>query len=615
MTVKTHAVVLGGGLDQVSAQLQIKSGRVTDSKNYELLPEGGYRRISGYNRWAGGKPLREDLSGVSIYVVSSFVATGSFFILSGQTSGVTGFALNNGHYINLGNGQFVVAFGEMTESFTGGETVTDNQNNALFVIDSKGLPENVTEEEIITSIRGGYNADEVDITRVKGLTMYKGYVWAVHNNSSDGKDYMQPQRDWDPSWPETGGAAGWQGTANNGPIDPGDYYEFVAYNFKGHSNSEIVFGVNGASKCFYRDHDRGVASPPKFITTGMTEDQPTHIAAFKNHLFLAFRGGSIQHSSINDFSTWSPVTGAGELTAGDEITALKILPGDVLGIFCKDRIFILSGSDAGSWNLSMLSDEVGALPRTIQELPMAILSDTRGITVLQNVQAFGDFSKNMVSHEFDPLYRELIGDIVGSCVNKERSQYRLFDHNGKALYITFNRNNLAGAMLIDLGININCVVSGDDFNGIERTFVGDDDGYVYLLDSGLSFNGNDLEYWLRLPFNHFRSPRQKKRLHHIQLDIDSNAKADIVLRPTFSYGQDSSADHFDAPITINKGKTLLNAKPNVFDFKSTPESTGEVFVRGSGTNIGLTIHGKSKIEAPHTIYGVIYHLSLRGMKR
>ena len=282
---------------------------------------------------------------------------------------------------------------------------------------------------------------------------------------------------------------------------------------------------------------------------------------------------------------------------------------------CKTKILILRGTSTADWQIEEHTDAIGAISGTAQNMPMTLFADERGITALSAAQEYGDFSSSMISHDFDALYRKTIRNFIASSVSKEKSQYRLFASDGTAIYLTFDRNQPVGAMLIDLGIGVGCACSGEDAEGNERSFFGGDDGYVYELDSGISFDGNEIEHWLRLPFNHLGSPRQKKRFRRLALDINSQSNARLYMRPEFAYGSEYKADHRIADIQINEGVKLFEGDEDTFTYDYDPISDGDVFIAGTGVNVGLTIYGKSSVETPHTLYSIIYNYSPRALKR
>ncbi|MFN3983810.1 MAG: hypothetical protein ACK4SA_25865, partial [Caldilinea sp.] len=94
-------------------------------------------------------------------------------------------------------------------------------------------------------------------------------------------------------------------------LPPGGRYQFENYNFVGSSSGLRVYGVNGVGVGFEWDGNLFVP-----IFTGMDDDRPIRVAGHANHLFFAFRNGSLQHSSLGEPYEWNAVTGAAELGMG-----------------------------------------------------------------------------------------------------------------------------------------------------------------------------------------------------------------------------------------------------------------------------------------------------------
>jgi len=120
-------------------------------------------------------------------------------------------------------------------------------------------------------------------------------------------------------------------------IAPNGDYRFRNYNFGGHSGTFRMHGVNGVDNAFEFDGTLYVA-----IETGMTDDTPTHIGVHRGHLLLAFRGGSLQNSGKNQGLSFTPVTGADEKLAGDEITGFIEEIGDVTFVFTRNQTYDIS---------------------------------------------------------------------------------------------------------------------------------------------------------------------------------------------------------------------------------------------------------------------------------
>jgi hypothetical protein len=59
--VKQSVINMRDGLDLATPHNSIKTGMVIDAVNYETNVQGGYRRIDGYERTAGGEPLSSNV--------------------------------------------------------------------------------------------------------------------------------------------------------------------------------------------------------------------------------------------------------------------------------------------------------------------------------------------------------------------------------------------------------------------------------------------------------------------------------------------------------------------------------------------------------------------------
>jgi hypothetical protein len=396
-------------------------------------------------------------------------------------------------------------------------------------------------------------------------------------------------------------------------LPAGGRYEFVNYNFFGASNLRRMYGCNGVGPAFEWD---GTTFVP--IITGMTVDTPSYIAAHKKHLFLAFPGGSLQHSGIGDPYAWSVVLGAGELGLGDDITGLLSQVVGVLIAFSRNSIAALYGTDATNWELKDLADDAGAIARTAQQVTMPIYMDDQGLRSLSAAQEFGDFSVGTISRMVDPIFRRNKATNVypvGSIRTREKTLYRLFWSDGSGLSVYFGREQ-PEITTFDLGIVPTCSCSSEDGDGNEIMFFGTADGFVYQLDAGTSFDGEPVAALIRLPFNHVDSPTRRKRWHKATLEVDANPGAILTLVPEISYSDSSqpppSAEAFD----VRSGGGFYDASSwDAVYFDSPVEGLAEARLKGVGTNISLGILSEGTYEAPHVLHGLTLHFAYRDLKR
>ena len=415
-------------------------------------------------------------------------------------------------------------------------------------------------------------------------------------------------------------AAGAQTT--NAFAVPSGQFECINHNFGGHSGTRRMYGCDGKNKAFEWD---GTYFTP--IETGMTTDTPTHITAHKQQLFLMFEKGSIQHSSVGDPYGWSAVTGATEMGLGDEGTGFLELP-NTLGIFARNSTFILYGASSDDWDLKPFSDESGAVEWTAQKIGAGIYLDDRGITSLTAVQEFGDFKANILSKMIDPYLKTKMAEIQCAVRVREKNQYRLFFTDKRALTMTIDGGKVIGFTRQLYDVQPVCVCSCENSSGNEEIFFGADDGYVYQMDSGASFNGNAIVALIKSHFNHLKSPTTKKRIRKIVLELDSPINTYIQASIEFDYGD-----------TANSGQVFdVEGQGGIWDIANWDEfywdgksiASAPLDVDGTGQNFSLTIYHSGVWEfqedesspmtgitgaGPHTIQGYIVHYDMRGVQR
>jgi len=288
---------------------------------------------------------------------------------------------------------------------------------------------------------------------------------------------------------------------------PGGRFEFHIVNFGGSANTNRLYGCDGVNRGFEFD---GTVFVP--IATGMTTDRPTHVVGHKHHLFFSFVG-SVQHSSIGFPYKWTPLTGASELAMGDTITGFMQEPGTsgsaALAIFTRNSIAILYGTSSADWNLAHYKREAGAYAYTIQHIGSTLLLDDRGITSLATSDLYGNFADASLSRQIQTWLKTKTATC--SCVLRDRNQYCLFFSDNSAIYVTIDNKKIKGMMPVLLSHSIECIDSYETLSGLEEVYFGDENGYVYQMEKGTSFDGGAIEAYITLAFNHSKSPTILKR--------------------------------------------------------------------------------------------------------
>ena len=407
------------------------------------------------------------------------------------------------------------------------------------------------------------------------------------------------------------GGTGWSGVSSSFP--PGGKYEFVNYNFTGAASTVKLYGVNGVGKGFQFDGTTLV-----FITTGMTVDTPTKIAAHRHHLFFGYPGGSVQHSSLGDPLTWSPTLGAAELAMGDEITDLVTAGPTSLLIMAKNSLAALYGNDASDWQIEILTNEAGAIPHTAEKLGTIIYMDNRGIRSVATTAAFGNFAIGTMTQMVAPLLRNKLGDgqfPVASCRVRARDTYRVFFADGTGISVYMGKKT-PEVMAIDLGVPVNVCCSAETDEGLEKVWIGSDNGFVYQLDKGRSFDGEAVNYHLRLPFNHQGMPHTSKRMHKVSIEYDAPGSINLSITGEVDYADPSEPPLAEHNAAAQGGGGYWDAVDwDEFYWSAPVEGNMEVYIDGVGESVSLLLGGEQADEEPHILQGMTLFYSVRGLSR
>lgn len=667
--LKTQYFPLGGGLDSESAQLALKPGVVIGALNYESGALGGYERIGGYERF-DGRPRPSDARYRLLRAQGEFTGVEVGDTVTGQTSTATGkvLALRGAYQLVVGrasgtfqDGETLLVGADPVGVFDGiASDVTGFEDNALLALaaadrraDIEPVPGSGPIRGIFTlaghlyAMRDSAGVTSCDIYKasaagwvlvpylrelafttgsgtppVEGATITKGSVSAVVKRvvvesgtwtagSAAGRFIIAAP---------TGGAftagaftAGVTATASGADTAitmlPGGRLDAVVYNFTGLANAQRVYGADGVNRGFEFDGD--VLVP---IKTGMAADKPRHCVAHKGHLFFTF-DGSLQHSAIADPYRWSVVVGAGELGIGDEITGLHVLPGDAnsgaLMVLTPTSSKVLYGNSSADWSLAAFSDDVGAQRWSIQSLGRVIVFDTLGVATVAATQAFGNFDRAPLSARIQRLLRNKL--VTASVVNRSDKRMRLFFSSGDGVSITpipTANGEVLAYMPINYGKVVWCAWSAI-FAGEHRNWFGSDDGYVYEADCGRGFDGEVASAYVKLAFNHAKSPLQRKRFRRADIETTTEGAFRMMVRGEYDLGSP------DVGLT-DVADVLRQGQGAYYDLTSFDESFYDVAIHavnkirldGVGTTLSLTVVSQQANELPHILHStsVLYNL-------
>ena len=673
---KTEYTKFMGGLDLESPPISIKPGALIAGMNYVAGAEGGYERIDGYERFdgqaspsdatyyrcpctftAGGPAVGDTVTGADsgktaevivvgatyicvtklsgdfnddeVYTVAA-VAKGTFNaaqVEKGETTALLhatalnlaadayrsditepagsgparGLVMLNGvlyAFVNNAAGTFgaifkssaagwvnvpllnEVSFGSGTGLIVEGDTITGATSNATAVVsrvvlESGAWGANAVGRLIIGAVTGGpfQNPENLTVTGVEAATT--SLVTAI-TITKDGK------------------------------------YDLIVYNFTGSTATKRIYGCNGKNRGFEFD---GTVYVP--IDTGMTADTPEHVTAYKEHLIFSFKGSS-QNSGIGTPYVWTAVLGAAELAIGDDVTGYARQAKGLI-IYSRNSTHQLTGSSVADFVLDDVSPETGAIPWTIDTVGKTYCLDDRGMIEVSRTQEYGNFNLATISGKIQARIDAMRAVAVATSVYRAKDQYRVYGSNGTGICVTVSQGTYGPIYQFTQFVYPNyvaCVWSGEDSNGKDVVFFGDDAGMVYQADKGSSFDGADIEAYIFLSFNNSKSPSVLKTYRKATIEMTVMAYTSLRYNPVFSSGDSTISAHIAKTVESQLGGGfwgLVDWSEFFWDADIVPSAS--IPINGDGINMSLTIYGKSQIDLGHKLDGIIVHYTPRRLIR
>ncbi|PWE56766.1 hypothetical protein DEM27_10410 [Metarhizobium album] len=400
-------------------------------------------------------------------------------------------------------------------------------------------------------------------------------------------------------------------------LPAGGRYAFVNHNFYGAGKTDRMYGCNGVGPAFMWD---GTYLTP--IRTGLTDalDKPTRIAEFSNHLFLGYDNGEVQFSGLGEPLSFLAIDDAGSFTFGSKVTDMLQSASSALVIFGRNRVSYLTGSDSTDFVLSPLADDAGAVEWTAQMIGNPVYQDDAGVRRMTTTQAFGNWRMGTITEAITPWFKakKKAGAVaVASIRSRAADQYRLFMSDKSGITIYMGRK-MPEILPFKLEIQVTCSCAGP-FDGVgdaEQLFVGDDQGFVYQMDVGTSFDGQQISAFMLLPFNAVGSPQQKKRFHKATLEVDAGPDTQIAMSAEFGYGDPDQPPGQEQSFDISgSGGFWNNANWNEFYWSAPIQGIAEAYLDGVGRNVAIGILSDATYEEPHTLSALTFNFTYRGLVR
>ena len=670
--VRYDLIRLGGGLDQVTPALSLPSGIARRAANFECSVNGGYTRISGYERFDGRPRPSDAIYTLLVVTLSGTVAVGDTLV--GATSAASGYV--------IAVTDSTIAVTATVGTYLEGEDLNVSATAQGNLVQVAGISSDGLLDASYKNLAADYYRASITAIpgsgSILGVCYYNDVVFAFRNNSggtaadlykSTGTGWTQvtlPKEisfgtgtaeisDGDTVDGATSGASatvarvvletgtwgagtatgrliltGVTGTFLSGEnlevgaavkavststvtqisFQPNGRFETVIANFGGGTTNYKVYGCDGVNRAFEFD---GTTLVP--ISSGMATDTPEHISFHKQHLFLSF-GASLQFSALGDPYQWTPLLGAGELAMNAPITNLLTLPGDqtsgALAVYTRRDTNVLYGTSSADFSLATLNSGTGGLAYTAQNMDVAYVLDDRGVISLGTALSFGNFLPASLTMNINPFVASKRALACASSVQREKGQYRVYFNDGTALYVTIVNGKVLGSMPMQFVSPVLCFAEGDSSTGQARQFFGSTEGFVYEMDVGSSFDGSPIAANLNLIYNAVNSPRVLKRFRRASVEMTGDSYAEIQFAYELAYSSAYMEQPSESVYTTDLRSSFWDDTTwDNFVFDAQEVSPTEVEVVGTGENIGIRISSESDLFRPFTVNSVILHYTPR----
>jgi hypothetical protein len=672
--VQSEFFALEGGWDLVTPRLKIKPGRCRQITNYYGKVGGGYRRLGGYEPYDGrSRPSQQTFTLLTSTLGLTGVAVSD--TITGNTSGATGKVME---YVSGASGYAAVT--RVTGTFTDGETLSisgspigiyndvaqnitgldDNRINALVEAEYRSSITTVpgsgdvlgvfeyndslyalrnnaggTAAVLFKESTAGWTAVPLNYEIVfsnantgvgEGDTIAQGAASAtilrvvvetgtLASGTNTGRLILSAASTFAAGAATStgGGALTLSGAATAITLLPSGHYEFIEYNFSGSTATSRMYGCDGVNYGFEFDGTVWVK-----IHTGMVADVPDHVFAHRNYLFFSFLG-SLQHSGIVSPYVWTPLTGADELGMGSDIVGMTEMSGSetsgALMVFTRKRIAVLYGASPSTWQLTDYANKIGAAEGSLQMVGTTpVFFDDQGLTTSTATQAFGSFSTASFSRVIQPFLKGKVDNVVASLVYRAKSLYLLFLDDKTGVAVTFGPEGAECITSFVLEHQVTCAWETTRNGG--EIFVGCTDGYVYQLEAGRTFGGEDIVAFMAPAFNHSKSPLTRKQYRRAQIECTGES--------AFTIRVGNALDYDNPDVSQNDPTTKIStASGGSYDINNYDEISYDgadalkqwVSLRGFGANISIFVYSESDDELPHELDGILLNYTPRRLDR
>ena len=306
-------------------------------------------------------------------------------------------------------------------------------------------------------------------------------------------------------------------------------------------STEKIVGVNGVSFPFIYDN-----STFKKLTTVADIEGAEYVVWFKNSMFFA-KGDAVYFSAPFSDTDFTPAAGGGVINVGGNITGLVVFREQLI-IFCEQAIKRIVGNTAADYQLQPITEKIGSVsPDSIREVGGDIMFlGPDGLRLLSATDRIGDFSLASVSSRIQTELTQLISSstFFSSITIKSKSQYRLFGYS--ANITSDSARGILGTQFPDRVEwaelrGIKAYTADSDYHDREELVIfANNDGYVYKLEEGNTFNGSNIRASFYTPYLPVSDPRIRKTFYKLYTYVDPQGSVNITLNMKLDFDDKGS---------------------------------------------------------------------------
>jgi hypothetical protein len=581
-TRQTYPIEFKGGLVTNMSPLQQginAPGSARTLRNFEPSIEGGYRRILGYTKYNSsiippyGAPVVHGASqsGTTLIIgnihqtpeagdtLTVVGITGTYTIASGGVSydatnnratlTLTGalasspanaaavtFATTTSNYLALGCGVFL-------------DRVIVAKNDDLFKVSSSSITHinvpnygtvlvNGASQTGSSLIVDGLTAapQAGDIFKVAGIDKVYTVTADATVSSGGATVAINPALD---SSPADDAAITFLSTSR----ESAGKTRFSRYNYTGTEKIAIVDGTNAPA--LYDNNTFTVLNtgPTDIVGAGF-------VVSFKNQLFFG-KSNLLTFTAPYTDNNFTAAAGSGTISLGAVITGLIVFRQQLI-IFTESSIFQLVGNTISDFQLQPVTIDIGCVDTdTIQEVGGDIMFlGPDGLRLLSATDRIGDFGLAVVSKAIQKEVTSFISSNTSfaSVVIRNKSQYRILGYNNNITQE--NAQGILGTQFSGQGgegmawgelRGIRAYVADSRFYQNAETIVfANDDGYLYQMEDGNSFDSLNIQTTFATPFMPVNDPRVRKTFYKAFLYTDPQGSVSFDMSLKLDFDQRNS---------------------------------------------------------------------------